>query len=120
MIRSAALDEAFLGFVRAFARGEPACDEQTFDQHARETFAYQLATNEPYARFAAARGFGPLSKTPYLRRSIPARPSSSFTAAARRLKKQANTISSERRCTMPRSWRASTDSSSRIVRDSVT
>jgi len=76
----AALDEAFLCFVRAFARGEPSCDEEAFDRQARATFAYQLDHNQPYARFAAACGYGP-RRLPASWREIPAVPAGAFKDA---------------------------------------
>ncbi len=54
---SRALDDAFLAVVADWSRGGEGCSEARFDQLARATFAYQIARNEPYARFAAASGF---------------------------------------------------------------
>ena len=74
------LDDAFLAIVAEFARGGEGCDEARFDELARATFAHQIERNEPYARFAAARGFG-LDRRPQGWREIPAVPASAFKDA---------------------------------------
>jgi Acyl-protein synthetase, LuxE len=74
------LDAAFLGYVRAWWRGDTGCDEAAFDAHACALFEHQLASNAPYARFAAARGFSQ-EHLPATWREIPAVPASAFKDA---------------------------------------
>jgi hypothetical protein len=74
------LDDAFLAIVADWKRGGPGCDERRFDELARATFAYQIEVNEPYARFARARGLD-ASRSPRTWREIPAVPSSAFKDA---------------------------------------
>jgi hypothetical protein len=75
-----ALDDAFLAIVRAWAAGGDGCDEAAFDAQARATFAYQLERNEPYRRFAAARGVTSAGQ-PRTWHDIPAVPASAFKDA---------------------------------------
>jgi len=75
-----ALDDAFLALVRAWAAGGAGCDEAAFDAHARATFAYQFERNEPYRRFALARGVND-GRAPRTWRDIPAVPASAFKDA---------------------------------------
>jgi hypothetical protein len=76
-----ALDDAFLAGVRAFARGEDAWKEGAFERHALDLFAYQIARNTPYARFAKSQGFG-ADRLPETWRDIPAVPAAAFKDAA--------------------------------------
>ena len=75
-----ALDDAFLDVAREYGRGGPGCDEATFEALALDTFAYQIARNAPYARFAASLGFD-ATHAPRTWRDIPAVPSSAFKDA---------------------------------------
>jgi acyl-CoA synthetase (AMP-forming)/AMP-acid ligase II len=75
-----ALDDAFLSIVRAWSAGSEGCDEGTFDAQARATFAYQFERNEPYRRFALARGVT-AGRAPRSWREIPAVPASAFKDA---------------------------------------
>ncbi|HEY0798147.1 MAG TPA: hypothetical protein VGD50_03300 [Candidatus Baltobacteraceae bacterium] len=77
---AAQLDAAFFALVDAFARGEASPNEATFDRHARALFAFQIARNEPYARFAAACGFDE-RHLPAHWRDIPAVPATAFKDA---------------------------------------
>ncbi len=71
------LDEAFLAIAGDWHSGGIGCDEAAFDAHARALFDYQIARNEPYARFAAGLGFSP-ARPPANWREIPAAPSAAF------------------------------------------
>jgi hypothetical protein len=75
-----ALDDDLFAIVADWARGGVGCDEARFDAHALATFAYQIARNVPYARYAAARGFD-AARMPRSWREIPAVPSSAFKDA---------------------------------------
>ena len=75
-----ALDDAFLGVVRAWSRGGAGCDERQFDELVLATFRYQVECNAPYARFAAAAGYD-LRRMPASWRDIPAVPASAFKDA---------------------------------------
>ena len=66
--------------VADWSKGGEGCSEQRFDELARATFAYQIETNEPYARFARARGFD-ARRLPAGWRDIPAAPASAFKDA---------------------------------------
>jgi Acyl-protein synthetase, LuxE len=74
------LDDAFLALVAAWSKRGEECSEQRFDELALATFAYQIGTNEPYARFARARGFD-ARRLPAGWRDIPAVPASAFKDA---------------------------------------
>ncbi|MBD5604501.1 MAG: hypothetical protein IAI48_05360 [Candidatus Eremiobacteraeota bacterium] len=74
------LDDAFLGIVADWSRGGIGCDEARFDELARATFAYQLARNEPYARYAASLGVD-AAHPPGSWREIPGVPSGAFKDA---------------------------------------
>jgi hypothetical protein len=74
------LDDAFLALVAAWSKGGEGCDERHFDELARATFAYQITTNEPYARFARVHGFD-ARRLPAGWRDIPAVPASAFKDA---------------------------------------
>jgi hypothetical protein len=74
------LDDAFLAIVRDWALGGRGCSDEEFDALARATFAYQIATNVPYARFAASLGYD-AKRLPTGWREIPAVPSSGFKDA---------------------------------------
>ncbi len=74
------LDRTILALIAAWARGEEGCDDARFDALARSICAYQLATNAPYARFAAAQGITP-ERLPRTRAEIPAVPASAFKDA---------------------------------------
>ena len=50
------LDERFLAIVRAYAASGDGPSDETFDALARDTFAYQFATNAPYRAFARTLG----------------------------------------------------------------
>jgi hypothetical protein len=80
MNRAYRLDDAFLAGVRGFARGEDAWSELHFERHALDLFAYQVAHNAPYARFAQSRGFG-ADRLPTTWREIPAVPAAAFKDA---------------------------------------
>jgi hypothetical protein len=80
MNRAYLLDDAFLAGVRAFARGENAWSEQTFERHALDLFAYQIARNPPYAQFAQSLGFR-ADCLPKTWREIPAVPAAAFKDA---------------------------------------
>lgn len=73
------LDAAFLSIVADWAHGGAGCDEARFDELAGATFAYQMARNEPYARFARSRGYGGGALPGW--RDIPAVPASAFKDA---------------------------------------
>ncbi len=77
---SRALDDAFLALVAGWSRGGDGCSEARFDELARATFAYQIARNESYARFAAVAGFS-AAHMPATWREIPAVPASAFKDA---------------------------------------
>ena len=74
------LDAHLLAAVAAWNNGGAGFDEAAFDEHARALFAYQLESNEPYARYVATVGFSP-SRLPATWREIPAVPSSAFKDA---------------------------------------
>lgn len=74
------LDERFLAIVADWAAGGAGCDEATFDALARDLFAYQVARNAAYARFAAALGFG-ADRLPAHWSEIPAVPTAAFKDA---------------------------------------
>jgi hypothetical protein len=74
------LDDTLLALFRAWSRGEAGCDEVRFDELARALCAHQLATNAPYARFAASRGIT-LERLPRNLHEIPAVPASAFKDA---------------------------------------
>jgi len=78
--RSAELDAAFLAVVADWASGGAGCDDASFDELARATFAYQLAFNAPYARFAAASGID-AARPPATWRDVPAVPVSAYKDA---------------------------------------
>ena len=78
--RPRTLDDAFLEVVADWSAGAPGCDDVRFDALARETFAYQLECNAPYARYAASLGFDALH-LPSTWRDIPAVPTSAFKDA---------------------------------------
>ena len=78
--RARALDDAFLAIVADWSAGGEGCDEARFDELARETFAYQLERNAPYARFAATLGID-ARHMPATWREIPAVPASAFKDA---------------------------------------
>jgi hypothetical protein len=81
MISSAReLDDALLAIVADWTRGGIGCDETRFNERALATYAYQIAHNEPYARYAASLGFD-ATKTPASWREIPAVPSRAFKDA---------------------------------------
>lgn len=69
------LDERILNLIRAWA-----CDSAEFERLALRLCAYQLATNPPYARFAAARGCTP-AHLPESLLEIPAVPAAAFKDA---------------------------------------
>lgn len=78
---AALLDERILAAVAAWRVGgadDPA--DGSFDQLARDLFCYQVAHNEPYGRFARARGFDE-RRAPATWKDIPAVPSSAFKDA---------------------------------------
>ena len=75
-----ALDDAFLAIVADYARGGTGCDETLFNERALATFAYQMATNVPYRRYAESLGFTQ-ANPPRTWRDIPAVPSRSFKDA---------------------------------------
>jgi hypothetical protein len=75
-----ALDDGFLAVVADWSRGGAGCDEQSFDAMARTTFAYQLAHNEPYARFVVSLG-SQAALLPPTWRDIPAVPAGAFKDA---------------------------------------
>jgi hypothetical protein len=68
------------GRERRDSTGESACDAAGFEQFALRVCAYQLATNPPYARFAAAHGFTP-ARLPRTLLEIPAVPAAAFKDA---------------------------------------
>ena len=70
------LDRAILEWIAAWAKSA-AQTEDEFNALALRIFSYQLRHNVPYAKFAAARGYGP-SRLPAAWREIPAAPSSAF------------------------------------------
>jgi hypothetical protein len=74
------LDDAFFAIVADWSRGGIGCDEARFDESARATFAYQIARNAPYARYASALGFD-AARLPQTWREIPAVPPSAFKDA---------------------------------------
>lgn len=74
------LDDGFLAIVANWSRGGPGCDEGHFDVMARTMFAYQVATNAPYARFVASLG-SERAKRPRTWRDIPAVPAGAFKDA---------------------------------------
>jgi hypothetical protein len=74
------LDSALLAIVADWARGGIGCDEARFDGLARATYAYQIARNVPYARYAASLGFD-AARVPASWREIPAVPASAFKDA---------------------------------------
>ncbi|GAC1560303.1 MAG: coenzyme F390 synthetase [Vulcanimicrobiaceae bacterium] len=74
------LDERFLAMVRAYAATGVGPDEAQFDALARETFAYQYATNAPYRAYAQSRGVGD-PHAPRTWREVPAVPASAFKDA---------------------------------------
>ena len=74
------LDARFLAIVADWTRGGTGCDEAAFDALARDELAYQLANNEPYARFAESCGVT-LERLPASWREIPAVPSAAFKEA---------------------------------------
>jgi hypothetical protein len=78
--RAAELDVRILGWIAAWARGEAAADAARFEALALDICAYQLATNPPYARFAATQGFT-LARLPRTLAEIPAVPSAAFKDA---------------------------------------
>jgi len=82
MTQARELDAAFLAGVRAWAHGSALgfADEAIFDRHARALFAYQIDHNEPYAKFAAARGFN-RARLPASWTEIPAVPAAAFKDA---------------------------------------
>jgi len=74
------LDDALLDVVADWAGGGAGCDEARFDELARATFAFQIARNAPYARYAATLGFDG-ARLPTTWREIPAVPASAFKDA---------------------------------------
>ena len=72
------LDERILALIRAWARGKGAAPP--FEELALRLCAYQLATNRPYARFAAAQGIT-LARLPQTLLEIPAVPAAAFKDA---------------------------------------
>ena len=74
------LDARFLAIVADWTRGGTGCDEAAFDALARDELAYQLANNEPYARFAESCGVT-LERLPASWRENPAVPSAAFKEA---------------------------------------
>jgi hypothetical protein len=73
--RAAALDARILAAIHAYA-----LDEGAFDRLACEIFAYQFATNEPYAAYARARGVRD-DRLPRAAVEIPAVPAPAFKEA---------------------------------------
>jgi hypothetical protein len=71
--------DAFLEIVRRWSAGEPF-DDDAFERHAFELFAYQFERNEAYRRFAASRGVD-LARPPRTLLEIPAVPASAFKDA---------------------------------------
>ncbi|GAC1307721.1 MAG: coenzyme F390 synthetase [Vulcanimicrobiaceae bacterium] len=71
------LDARFLALVRDFARGATAVADDVFDALALDTYAYQVARNDPYRRFVTALG----RAAPRSWREIPAVPASAFKDA---------------------------------------
>ncbi|MBC5809844.1 MAG: long-chain fatty acid--CoA ligase [Candidatus Eremiobacteraeota bacterium] len=74
-------EDALIALAQAWARNEPVvADDKWFDSEALALFAEQIATNAPYARFAATHGYD-AARLPLSWRDIPAAPSSAFKNA---------------------------------------
>jgi len=78
--RASDLDERFLAIVRDFAAGGAGCDDAAFDALACALCAYQLATNPPYAAYAALLG-ATEATPPTAWRAIPPVPAAAFKDA---------------------------------------
>jgi hypothetical protein len=78
--RACELDEQIVACIGAWARGESGCDAARYEQLALDICAYQLATNPPYARFAATQGISP-ARLPQALAEIPAVPAAAFKDA---------------------------------------
>jgi hypothetical protein len=74
------LDDALLAIVADWARGGSGCNDALFNERALATYAYQIAHNAPYARYAASLGFD-ATRVPASWREIPAVPSRAFKDA---------------------------------------
>ncbi len=74
------LDARLLALIGAWSSMEAGCDAAGFEALALELCAYQLATNPPYARFAAALGIT-LARPPRTLGEIPAVPAAAFKDA---------------------------------------
>ena len=74
------LDARILAAIGAWHADGSALDDGAFDALALALYRYQVATNAPYARFAAAAGFA--AREPATWRDIPAVPASAFRDAA--------------------------------------
>ena len=72
------LDARFLAIVRAFALGKDDLDDGSFDALACDTYAYQIAHNDPYRRYVESLSLG---RPPQTWRDVPAVPSSAFKDA---------------------------------------
>ena len=74
-----ALDERILAAIAGWRAGA-SLDDAAFDALARDVFAYQVATNAPYRRYAESLGFGD-RRMPQTWREIPAVPAAAFKDA---------------------------------------
>jgi len=74
------LDARILAAIGAWHADGSALDDGAFDALALSLYRYQVATNAPFARFAAAAGFA--EREPATWRDIPAVPASAFRDAA--------------------------------------
>jgi len=74
------LDERILGHIHRWHRTGAAISDEVFERLALDVFAFQIAHNRPYARYAEAIGFT-LKGMPPSWRAIPAVPAAAFKDA---------------------------------------